>query len=145
MKSRILIVDGHSMIFQWPELASRYAASGAAVRNSLIRLLTGLQDGTDWTVAVVFDGKGVKANTPEEPAAIKVFYSKSGQTADEIIERLAAKYAADCDVTVATDDHLERLTVESFGAVSISSRQLQAEIAAASEGVQEAMRQIKRR
>jgi len=145
MKPRILIVDGHSMIFQWPELSSRYAASGAAVRDSLIRLLTGLQDATDWTVAVVFDGKGVKANTPEEPLAIKVFYSKSGQTADEIIERLAAKYARDCDVTVATDDHLERLTVESFGAVSLSSRQLQSEIAAAGEAVQEAIRQLKRR
>lgn len=142
MKPKILIVDGHSMIFQWPELANRYAAHGAAVRESLVRMLTALQDGSDWTVAVVFDGKGVRASEAEEPCAIKVFYSRSGQTADEIIERLAAKYAADCDVTVATDDRLERMTVEAFGAFSISSHQLQGEISSADRSVQDAIRQL---
>lgn len=145
MKPKILIVDGHSMIFQWPELAARYAAHGAVVRESLIKMLTALQDGSDWMVAVVFDGKGVRATEAEEPCAIKVFYSRTGQTADEIIERLAAKYAADCEVTVATDDRLERLTVESFGALSISSQQLQSEISLANREVQEAIWQLARR
>lgn len=67
---------------------------------------------------------------------VKIFYSRDGQTADSLIERLAAKYAANCDVTVATDDHLERTTVEAFGATSISSRQLQSEIEAAGKEVQ---------
>lgn len=145
MKQKILIVDGHSMIFQWPELADRYSAHGVAVRESLIRMLTALQDSSDWTVAVVFDGTGGKASTGEETTAIKVFYSKSGQTADAIIERLAAKYAPDFDVTVATDDHLERLTVESFGAISISSHQLQSEIQAAERTTRQTILQMKNR
>ena len=136
MKQKILIVDGHSMIFQWPELSRNYATEGASVRESLVRMLTALQDNSDWTVAVVFDGRGAKASSEGTPGGIKIFYSKEGQTADSIIERLAAKYAAGCDVTVATDDHLERTTVESFGAVSISSRQLQSEIEAADREVQ---------
>ena len=60
MKQKILIVDGHSMIFQWPELSQNYATEGASVRETLIRMLTGLQDNSDWTVAVVFDGRGTK-------------------------------------------------------------------------------------
>jgi len=144
MKQKILIVDGHSMIFQWPELSGKYAAHGPAVRESLVRMLTSLQDASDWTVAVVFDGTGGKASTGEESTAIKVFYSKSGQSADAIIERLAAKYAPDFDVTVATDDHLERLTVESFGATSISSRQLESEIQAAERSTRQAIQQMKK-
>ena len=136
MKQKILIVDGHSMIFQWPELSRRYASEGVSVRETLVRMLTALQDNSAWTVAVVFDGRGVKSSFEETPGGIKIFYSKDGQTADSIIERLAAKYAAGFDVTVATDDHLERTTVESFGAIAISSRQLQSEIEAAEKDVQ---------
>ena len=135
MKQKILIVDGHSMIFQWPELSQNYATEGASVRETLIRMLTGLQDNSDWTVAVVFDGRGTKISSEGNPGGIKVFYSKDGQTADSIIERLAAKYAPQFDVTVATDDHLERTTVESFGADAISSRQLRSEMDAAETDV----------
>ena len=144
MKQKILIVDGHSMIFQWPELSRDYASRGASVRESLVRLLTALQDNSDWTVAVVFDGRGAKASIEGKPDGITIFYSKDGQTADSIIERLAAKYAADCDVTVATDDHLERTTVESFGATSISSRQLQSEIEAAERDVRTALSRLRK-
>lgn len=144
MKQKILIVDGHSMIFQWPELSQSYAAAGASVRESLVRMLTALQDNSDWTVAVVFDGRGAKPSSEGSPDGIKIFYSKDGQTADAIIERLAAKYAPRCDVTVATDDHLERTTVESFGAISISSRQLQSEIEAAARDIQTALQRLRR-
>jgi len=144
VKERILIVDGHSMIFRWPDLAKMHAAKTSSARDELVRRLTSLQDGSNWTVVVVFDGKGVKASNQSEPAGIHVFYSKSGQTADSIIERLAAKYAPDYDVTVATDDRLERITAESFGSNSISSDQLRDEIKAADAGVQEAIRRLQR-
>jgi serine/threonine-protein phosphatase PP1 catalytic subunit len=42
------------------------------------------------TVAVVFDGRGAKPSSEGTPGGIAVFYSKSGQTADSIIERLCA-------------------------------------------------------
>ncbi len=130
------------MIFQWPELSRNYAAAGASVREILVRMLTSLQDNSDWMVAVVFDGRGDKVSSEEKPGGLKIFYSKDGQTADSIIERLAAKYAADCDVTVATDDHLERTTVESFGAIAISSRQLQSEIEAAELDMQTTIQRL---
>lgn len=144
MKPKVLIVDGHSMIFQWPDLAELHASRTASARDALVRMLTTLQDGTDWTVAVVFDGKGERASNDSESHSIKVFYSKSGQTADSIIERLAAKYAPTCDVTVATDDRLERTTVESFGSNSISSTQLRGEIQAAEAAIHTTIKQLKK-
>lgn len=144
MKQRILLVDGHSMIFQWPDLTLQHARKTAVARETLIRMLTGLQDNSDWTVAVVFDGKGVKPNEASEPHGIKVFYSKEGQTADSIIERLAAKYATEYDVTVATDDNLERTTVESLGGYSMSAYQLREEITVAGEALDQRLKQMRR-
>ncbi len=128
MKRRILLVDGHSVIFAWPDLAEIHRRNTASARENLVRRLTALQDSSEWEVAVVFDGRGAKASSESQPSGIAVFYSKSGQTADEIIERLAAKYSASCEVTVATDDHMERTTVEALGGMSISTDQLLSEI-----------------
>ncbi len=142
MKRRILLVDGHSVIFAWPDLAEIHQRNTAAARENLVRRLTSLQDSSEWEVAVVFDGRGAKASSESEPHGIAVFYSKSGQTADEIIERLAAKYATTCEVTVATDDHMERTTVEALGGMSISTDQLLAEIDSAGSALRDRIQNI---
>jgi len=142
MKRRILLVDGHSVIFAWPDLTEIHQRNTASARENLVRRLTGLQDSTEWEVAVVFDGRGAKASSDSEPSGIAVFYSRSGQTADEIIERLAAKYAASCEVTVATDDHMERTTVEALGGMSISTDQLLSEIESASGALREKIQNL---
>ena len=144
MKEKILLVDGHSMIFDWDDLATMHGRNTAAAREELVRRLTGLQDNSDWTVAVVFDGVGVKASSDGTPYGIAVFYSKSGQTADSIIERLAAKYAKDHDVTVATNDRMERTTAEAFGSFTISGLQLRAEIDMARNSVSETIQRLRR-
>ena len=87
-RPRVLIVDGHSMIFQWPELRALHARNGATARDQLVRALTRHQDNAGIHVIAVFDGKGAKASQDEEQIGIQVFYSKSGQTADSIIERI---------------------------------------------------------
>jgi len=145
MKQKILLVDGHSMIFDWNDLAALHARNTAAAREELVRRLTGLQDNSEWTVAVVFDGTGVKASSDGSPHGIAVFYSKTGQTADSIIERLAAKYSRDHEVTVATNDRMERTTAEAFGSLTISGTQLHAEIEAARNSVRDTIRRIGRR
>ena len=114
MKPRVLIVDGHSIISQWPDLTLQHAKRTAVARESLVRMLTGLQDNTDWHVTVVFDGNGVKPTEVSGPHGIQVFYSTADQTADSVIERLAAKYSDRYEVTVATNDFMERTTVASL-------------------------------
>ena len=142
MKRRILLVDGHSVIFAWADLAEIHQRNTASARENLVRRLTGLQDSTEWEVAVVFDGRGAKASSDSVPHGIAVFYSKSGQTADEIIERLAAKYSATCEVTVATDDHMERTTVEALGGMSMSTEQLLSETNSAGSALRERIQKL---
>lgn len=113
---RYLIVDGHSVIFAWPDLRTLHARRTGAARDELVRQLTAYQDASGVRVVAVFDGKGAKPNEATEPGGIQIFYSRAGQSADEIIERLAAKYGTEHELTVVTDDHLERQTTLSFGA-----------------------------
>lgn len=93
-------------------------------RDALARQLRDYQDWTGIRVVLVFDGKGPEVSGDDAPHDIQIMYSRKGQTADAIVERLASKYAADFDVTVATSDSLERQTVTSFGATSVSPEML---------------------
>ena len=121
---RYLFVDGHSVIFSWPELRRRHARRGEGAREELVKQLTGYQDASGVRVVAVFDGKGAQGGEATEPGGIQVFYSAAGQSADEVIERLVAKYAHRHEITVATDDNLERQTALSFGAVVVSTGHL---------------------
>lgn len=122
--SRYLIVDGHSVIFAWPELRRLHQRRTSLARESLAKQLRHYQDWTGVRVVLVFDGKGSDVTAQTDPYDIQIFYSRKGQTADAVVERLASKYAGDFDVMVATSDLLERQTVTSFGAISISPEML---------------------
>ena len=128
MPDSFLIVDGHSIIFAWPELLVLQRRGGAAAREDLIKILTEYQDLSGVNVVVVFDGKGERTNEVTEPGGIQIFYSNAGRTADEIVERLVAKYGHKHTITVATADLLEQQTVISVGAQCIGSEGLRRRI-----------------
>jgi predicted RNA-binding protein with PIN domain len=116
-----LIVDGHSVIFAWPELRKLHARRTELARNELVKILTDYQDASGVRVVAVFDGKGGKANEASEPGGIQIFYSAAGQSADAIVERLVAKYAGRHEITVATSDLMEQQTATTFGALVVSA------------------------
>ena len=124
MRARYLLVDGHSVIFDSPDLRKLHLRRPSLARESLINRLRDYQDWTGVNVVVVFDGKGARTSEASESHGVQVFYSRRGQTADAIIERLASKYAKRFEVTVATSDYLERQTVITFGASCISPKEL---------------------
>jgi predicted RNA-binding protein with PIN domain len=69
---------------------------------------------------VVFDGRGLSVSQEAQPGEIQIFYSRAGQTADSIIERLASKYAQRFRLVVATGDFLEQETTSASGAETVS-------------------------
>jgi predicted RNA-binding protein with PIN domain len=119
-RARYLIVDGHSVIFAWPELRKLQERRSSLAREELIKRLRDYQDWTGVRVVVVFDGKGRKTEAISDPTEVQVFYSRTGQTADAIVERLASKYAKRFELMVATSDSLEAETVQACGAEWIS-------------------------
>ncbi len=119
-RARYLIVDGHSIIFAWPELRTLHERRASAARDELIKRLRNYQDWTGARVVIVFDGKGTTISTTSDPDDVQIFYSRSGQTADAIIERLAKKYAEQFELMVASSDTMEAETVQACGAEWIS-------------------------
>lgn len=108
------------MIFGWPELLQQHQRRQEAARDALIQQLTSYQDRSGARVVLVFDGRGPRVSEQTVEGGIQVFYAPERTTADAVIERLCAKYAATKRITVATSDAMERQTAFSFGADTIS-------------------------
>ena len=130
-RARYLLVDGHSIIFAWPELRKLHARRSALAREALIKLLRDHQDCTGVRVVAVFDGKGRRVDSTAHPGDVQVFYSRRGQSADAIIERLANKYGKQYELLVATSDSMVAETVHACGAEPISPQGLHALLSSA--------------
>jgi predicted RNA-binding protein with PIN domain len=120
VQASYLIVDGHSIVFAWPELRKLQDRRRSLAREALIKQLRDYQDWSGRKVVVVFDGRGSRVTETRVPHDVQIFYARRGQSADAIIERLACKYASRFDVTVATSDFLEMETVSACGATCVS-------------------------
>lgn len=116
-----ILVDGYSMIFQWPELiAARRRGLGAA-RGELIRWLTAFHDRQGGGVTVVFDGRTLPPSAEAAPTGVRVLYTTRGCSADAEIEKLVGGSAEPGRFLVATDDRAEQMTVEALGARAVSA------------------------
>ena len=124
MRADYLIVDGHSVIFAWPDLHELHQRRTSLARDALVRKLRDYQDWTGIRVVVVFDGRGAEVDTSADPGEIQIFYSRAGQTADSVVERLASKYGSQYRLLVATSDYLEQETASACGAECISAEAL---------------------
>ena len=130
MSAHYLVIDGHSVIFAWPDLRKLHDRNRAAARKALIVRLQHLHDTTDWRVTVVLDGKlGTAISSgPRKPTDMVVSYATADQTADSIIERLVGASGVANEIMVVTADEAEKLTVESLGAATASPSWLRKEL-----------------
>jgi len=112
-----ILIDGYSLLHAWRELAPRDARHSAAARDALIAVLTQYQDVAGVPLTVFFDGQGAPAGAPKPASTrqVEVLYSKSGQTADDLIERTAYRMKPFGEVLVITNDHAECDTVMAVG------------------------------
>jgi hypothetical protein len=119
-----ILVDGYSLLHSWPELAAGQARFSAAAREELIRRLILYQDAVGTPVTIFFDGAAPKRAPRQDSngSEVEVLYSRAGQTADQLIERAAHRFAPYGEVLAVTDDHAERDTVINLGGLASSCR-----------------------
>jgi predicted RNA-binding protein with PIN domain len=117
-----VLVDGYSLLHAWPELAPGRERHSAAAREALVEKLTQYRDTTGTPITLFFDGSLPRGAGPKlhSTAEMEVLFSTSGQTADDLIERAAARFQSYGEVLVVTDDVAERETVIAFGASAAS-------------------------
>lgn len=141
---RYLLVDGHSVIYAWPELRSLHDRQASAARRNLIAKVSALHDSGRWRVTLVFDGKG--GGREEGPAdSLAVLYAPANQTADSMIEKMVQIHAGRGEIAVVSADHAEITAVESLGAMGFSPGWLRDEIRAAGEEVADSLHNYRRK
>jgi uncharacterized protein len=117
-----ILVDGYSLLHNWPELAPGKPRYSAAAREELVHRLTLYRDAIRTPITIVFDGANADRSQTavESTPEVEIIYSRTGQTADDIIERAAYRLSAYGEVLAVTDDHAERDTVLSMGGMASS-------------------------
>ena len=118
-----ILVDGYSLLHHWPEIAPGKPRHSFYARDALVSILTQYQDACGTPISVIFDGGGAPAGTPKTETVkngIEVLFSKKGQTADQVIERVAHLMKPYGEVVAVTNDYAERETVISLGGSACS-------------------------
>src|SRR5947199_129146 len=98
------------------QLQSRLAAAGTVEPELRFSMFQSIN--TAWDSSIVYEASA--------SGDVQIFYSRSGQPADSIVERLASKYAKRFELMVATTDMMEAQTVQACGAEWISPEGLRA-------------------
>lgn len=133
-----ILVDGYSLLHSWPDLARGKARHSAEARDELLHWLTQYRDAVGTPITVVFDGGGAPAGTSQTPSTpeLEILYSRAGQTADDIIERVTHRMKPFGEVLVVTDDYAERDTVIALGGMASSCDNFIRDIASAMKELQ---------
>ncbi len=132
-----LIVDGYNLIRQSPLFSRQEEFSLEQGRKVLLEYLFAYKKIKKHRITVVFDAAYEPTYTEEahREKSIKVIFSRKGQTADDVIKRLAHK-EGERAIVVTSDRDLAN-AAEHSGAVSVSSPEFEATLMMASMGEKE--------
>ena len=96
-----LIIDGYNVLGLTGRLPDRLES----IREDFLHALASYRHRTGHSVTVVFDGwqQGQPREQRERRAGVEVIYSKRGEKADQVIQRLVREYGSNC--AVVSSDH----------------------------------------
>ncbi|MDY6826470.1 MAG: NYN domain-containing protein [Bacillota bacterium] len=117
-KTPLLIVDGYNIIGTWDELKTLKKSDMGSARDQLIAVLAAFCPWTWKRIIVVFDGQEFAWDHVD---GVEIVFTENRETADTMIERLAAGLTASYTVEVATSDFAEYRAASSVGAAVLSA------------------------
>jgi len=126
-----IVVDGYNVIRRLPELRERERLGLEAGRAALVEMLAAYRRARGHhRITVVFDGGAnpVGSGGTERVAGIEIRYSRPGQTADDLIARLAQEGRAGA-VVVSSDRQVGRAAA-ACGAAAASCEEFAARLEA---------------
>ncbi|MBM4124510.1 MAG: NYN domain-containing protein [Nitrospira sp.] len=94
-----LIVDGYNVLGARGQVG-RAGSGDDSARERLLRELAAYRQRKGHPITVVFDGwqQGFDSERREHRGGIEVIYSRRGEKADQVIQRLAEEFGRDCAV-----------------------------------------------
>jgi hypothetical protein len=114
-----VIVDGYNVLAS----AGRLSGHLESARETLVQDLAAYRHRKNHLITVVFDGwqQGQPTEQREHRAGVHVIYSKRGERADQVIQRMAREYGADC--AVVSSDHEVANVARAYGAFVMGARE----------------------
>lgn len=117
-----IVIDGYNLIRQSSRLRALEHRDQQTGREALVDALAAYKRVKPHPITVVFDGTDAPTGMPRRDVhkGIKLFFSAPGETADDMIKRMAAR-EKDKLLVVTSDNDIIRC-VESLGAATIGSQ-----------------------
>ena len=114
-----LIIDGYNVLAG----AGRFPGDLESARDALLQELAAYRHRKSHAITVVFDGwqQGQPSERREHRAGVQVIYSRRGERADQVIQRLAREYGTDC--AVVSSDHEIVNAARAHGAIVMTARE----------------------
>lgn len=115
-----LIIDGYNLLGRTGSLSGHIIESA---RETLLQALAAYRHRKNHPITIVFDGwqQGQPIEQREHRAGVQVIYSKRGERADQVIQRLAREYGADC--AVVSSDHEVARSAKVSGAFVLGAQE----------------------
>ncbi|MGM0365387.1 MAG: NYN domain-containing protein [Actinomycetota bacterium] len=142
----LVIVDGYNFIFNFVKAKGMNNEALAFYRDRLINDLVSYHHHKKRDITVVFDARHSDnlARSSQSFGPVRVIYSRKGETADSVIEKLA-KNKGDYDrVYVVTSDYMQQKVVFRGNIYRISSREFGLELNYSKMQVKEQVDRINR-
>jgi hypothetical protein len=123
-----LIIDGYNLLaflHRGRTASDRFAEGG---RQELLRELAAYRQRKGHAVSVIFDGwqTGQPTEQREHHLGIEVIYSRRGERADQVIQRLGREFGPDCAVVSA--DHEVAQSARAAGAFVMNAQEFAAKL-----------------
>jgi len=140
----ILLVDGYNIIGAWKELRALKATKLIDARDRLIEMMAEYKAFSGFRVIVVFDAHLVPGiEKKKKQYDVEVIFTRENETADERIEKLTTQLMTRrVQVHVATSDLTEQWVIFAQGALRISARELEIEMALVQGNITKKVRSI---
>ncbi len=133
--AKLIIIDGYNVVYNWPELKKLSDQSLEQAREKLIDNLNNYAAFTGNEIRLVFDGHLVKGGkgSRQKIGEIMVIFSKSGETADEVIEKMIGENHK--EIYVVTSDETEQWVAFGRGAWRMPPQEFLKEMTAVLEEI----------
>ncbi len=95
-----LIIDGYNLLAQTSRIGGGPSRHSELARESLLRDLANYRQRKSHAVTVVFDGwqQGWGTEQREHRLGLQIIFSRRGEKADQVIQRMAAEFGSACAV-----------------------------------------------
>ena len=123
-----LLVDGYNLVGSAGMAVPAGSGRLEAARETLLQSLAGYRRRKGHAITVVFDGwqSGMGAEHREFQSGVEVVYSKRGERADQVIQRLVRLYGKDC--AVVSSDHEVLNSARAAGAFVLGAAEFRAKL-----------------